>query len=196
MAKRSVKVIVLVLLMLVGCSFAVWEILIFVQNAQTQSPVKTSSSGGEHKNFRTNDTDMINPIEFLQESEKTGGLFRKTLSNPTVTPPKGAKRIRAVGRKTIRDGYVELQWSYEISGGQEAVIAHYSKALKKNGFVLRSEKRKAPRVGMVFHRYPVLVTLSLKQVAEKGNLLNVTVCENRPERSGDFLKTPDNKTEQ
>jgi hypothetical protein len=166
----------------------VWEILIFMQRDQIQPLGEVLSGGKVNEKFLMDDTDAVSPMGLLQESEKTMGGFRETLSHPSVVPPKGAKQIRAVGRKAIRDGYVELQWSYEISDDETATIAHYSKALKKDGFVLRNEKRKAQHVGMVFHRYPALVTLSLKPAAKKDKIWNVTVCENRPERSGDFLK--------
>ena len=190
MPKRLIRVIVLTLLLLVGCGFAMWEILIFMQNAQPKTSGKTLFVDKDSEKFCMNDTDTTSPMELLQKSEKSACLYQKTLSPPPVAPPNGAKRIRAVGRKTIRDGYVELQWSYEISGDEKSVIAHYTKALKKEGFVLRSKKQKAQRVGMVFHRYPMLVTLSLKPAAGNGKILNITVCENRPERSGDFSITP------
>ena len=190
MPKRIIKITILTLLLLGGCGLAVWEVLIFIQKNQTQ-PIRDVLSGGKaNKKFRVNDIDTVNPMELLQGSKKTAGGFRETLSDPPVTPPKGAKLIRTVGRGATRDGYVELQWSYEISDDEKATIAHYSKALKNQGFVLRNKKRKAQHAGMVFHRYPAAVTLSLRPAAKKGNILSVTVCENRPERSGDFVKSP------
>ena len=193
MPKRIIRITILTLLVLVGCSFAVWEILIFVQNDQPKIHGGISFVDKEAEMFRMNDTGAISPIELMQKSEKTTVLFRELLSDPPVVPPKGAKLIRAVGRRAIRDGYVELQWSYEISDDEKATISYYNNALKKEGFVLRSKKRKAQRVGMLFYRYPVLVTLSLRPATKKGfflNVLNVTVCENRPERSGDFKNLP------
>ncbi len=180
MPKRPVKIIALLLLLLTTSGFAVWEILVFVQNTRVKTRGSTLLVDNRGEVLRGSGRgETKKNMELLQNLIGSDDLFYEISAAPPATPPKGAKLIRAVGRNSPRKGYVQLQWAYEITDDEKSITKHYAKALQQQGFTLRDQKRKAPRLGMVFHRYPSLVTLSLRLATVKSLML-VTVCENRP----------------